>query len=73
MQSAGGQYIIGKKIKLRPDGQRPEALEKNGRYKKLDNFYKAGSNRQVEGRDGIVCVEEDIVDEMNVENRYPEE
>ena len=32
-------------------------------------LYKAGSNRKVEGRNGMVYVEEDWVDAMNVEHR----
>ena len=36
-------------------------------------FYKAGPNRKVEGRNGMVFTEEDWVDEQNVEHREPEE
>ncbi len=36
-------------------------------------FYKAGPNRKVEGRNGMVFVEEDWIDEQNVEHREPEE
>ena len=32
-------------------------------------LYKAGPNRKVEGRNGVVWVEEDWVDEQNVEHR----
>ncbi|MGB4020452.1 MAG: hypothetical protein WBK78_13240 [Syntrophomonadaceae bacterium] len=36
-------------------------------------LYKAGSNRKVEGRNGMVYVEEDWVDEMMTEHRDPDE
>lgn len=36
-------------------------------------FYKAGPNRKVEGRNGMVYVEEDWVDEMAVEHRGEDE
>ena len=36
-------------------------------------LYKAGPNRKVEGRNGMVYVEEDWVDAMNVEHRGEEE
>lgn len=36
-------------------------------------LYKAGPKRQVEGRAGMVYVEEDWVDEMQVEHRGPDE
>lgn len=36
-------------------------------------LYKAGPNRKVEGRNGMVYVEEDWVDAMNVEHRDPDE
>lgn len=36
-------------------------------------LYKAGVNRKVEGRNGMVYVEEDWVDEMAVEHRGEEE
>ncbi|HBJ82204.1 hypothetical protein [Pseudothermotoga sp.] len=36
-------------------------------------LYKAGSNRKVEGRNGLVYVEEDWVDAMNVEHRGEED
>jgi len=36
-------------------------------------LYKAGPNRKVEGRNGMVYVEEDFVDEMAVEHRDPDE
>ena len=36
-------------------------------------FYKPGPNRKVEGRKGMVYVEEDWVDEMFVEHRDPDE
>jgi len=36
-------------------------------------FYKPGPNRKVEGRKGMVYVEEDWVDEMAVEHRDPDE
>ena len=36
-------------------------------------LYKAGPNRKVEGRNGMVYVEEDWVDAMNVEHRDEEE
>ncbi|WP_257532984.1 hypothetical protein [Irregularibacter muris] len=36
-------------------------------------LYKAGPNRKVEGRNGIVYIEEDWVDGMNVEHRDPDE
>ena len=36
-------------------------------------FYKAGPTRKVEGRHGMVWVEEDWVDEMAVEHRDPDE
>lgn len=39
----------------------------------LCKLYKAGSNRKVEGRNGMVYVEEDWVDAMNVEHRDPDE
>jgi len=35
--------------------------------------YKPGPNRKVEGRNGMVWVEEDWVDEQNVEHRDPDE
>lgn len=39
-------------------------------YGPLDcKLYKAGANRKVEGRNGIVYIEEDWVDEMNIEHR----
>lgn len=36
-------------------------------------LYKAGPNRKVEGRNGMVYVEEDWVDAMSVEHRDPDE
>lgn len=36
-------------------------------------LYKAGPNRKVEGRNGMVYVEEDCVDEMSVEHRGEDE
>lgn len=36
-------------------------------------FYKAGPNRKVEGRNGMVYVEEDWVDEMRIEHRALDE
>lgn len=36
-------------------------------------LYKAGPNRKVEGRNGMVYVEEDWVDEMMTEHRDPDE
>jgi hypothetical protein len=36
-------------------------------------LYKAGPNRKVEGRNGMVWVEEDWVDEMAVEHRGEDE
>ncbi len=36
-------------------------------------LYKAGPNRKVEGRNGMVWTEEDWVDEMAVEHRDPDE
>ena len=36
-------------------------------------LYKAGPNRRVEGRNGMVYVEEDWVDEMMTEHRDPDE
>jgi hypothetical protein len=36
-------------------------------------LYKAGPNRRVEGRNGMVYVEEDWVDEMLTEHRDPDE
>ncbi len=36
-------------------------------------LYKAGPNRKVEGRNGMVYVEEDWVDAMNVEHRREDE
>lgn len=36
-------------------------------------LYKAGPNRKVEGRNGMVYVEEDWVDEMSVEHSKPDE
>lgn len=37
------------------------------------NLYKAGPNRKVEGRNGMVYIEEDWVDEMAVEHRGSDE
>lgn len=37
------------------------------------NLHKSGANRKVEGRNGMVYVEEDWVDEMAVGHRDPEE
>ena len=36
-------------------------------------FYKPGPNRKVDGRSGMVYVEEDWVDEMQTEHREPHE
>jgi hypothetical protein len=36
-------------------------------------LYKAGSNRKVEGRNGLIYIEEDWVDEMMTEHREPDE
>jgi hypothetical protein len=36
-------------------------------------LYKAGANRKVEGRNGMIYVEEDWVDEMAVEHRGEDE
>ena len=36
-------------------------------------FYSPGPNRKVEGRNGMVHVEEGYVDEMNVEHRGVDE
>ena len=36
-------------------------------------LYKAGPNRKVEGRNGMVYIEEDWVDEMMTEHRDPDE
>ena len=36
-------------------------------------LYKAGPNRKVEGRNGMVYIEEDWVDEMMTEHREPDE
>ena len=37
MQGAGGNYIMGEKMRLGPKGTPAEALKAKGRYKKLDN------------------------------------
>jgi hypothetical protein len=36
-------------------------------------LYKAGPNRKVQGRKGMVYVEEDWVDQMMTEHRDPDE
>ena len=36
-------------------------------------LYKAGPNRKVEGRNGLIYIEEDWVDEMMTEHREPDE
>jgi len=36
-------------------------------------LYKAGANRKVEGRNGMIYIEEDWVDQMAVEDRDPEQ
>ncbi len=56
-----------------PRGLRKHRFETFCYGPKSCKYYKAGPNRKVEGRHGMVWIEEDWIDEMAVEHRGPDE
>ncbi len=56
-----------------PRGRRKYRFEIFCYGPKSFKHYKTGLNRKVEGRRGMVWVEEDWIDEMTVEHRGPAE
>ena len=60
LQGAGDHYIVGEKMRLGPDGKPPSALQRAGKYQKLDNGLEikeviVGGDSEARRRFVIVC------------------